>query len=494
MSPIGNLESAHHARRISRLVAIGISLALIATWVSIGYFAVESREARISEEQRVLARIARVVQEQTHSLFSLVDYFLLSSDLWFQNHPEADPRSDPDFLTLVATVRAKTKGLVDIRLVSATGELYYLGKTESGPLADVADRDYYRAQVQPATKGFFIAKPVLSRVTGLWGLPISYPLKSAPNGMVVIFAAIENRVLAQPFEDARTRPNGGIIVAHRDGTVLFGSPAEIPIGKSINDGELWRNRLPIAPEGVYRVKKASLDGQPRIVAYNTVPDYPLVVIASSVTDEVLEDWWSKIFALVGLGAVTSFCCLIVLWRLRLSVNQFESMRRKFEEQANTDDLTQIPNRRYFVRQSTSEIQRSLRYRRELALLIYDVDHFKEANDTFGHETGDQILKAITEAVNMELRTTDMQGRLGGEEFGVLLPETNKAEAFDVAERLRKRVEDLVLYCQDGGEIHVTVSIGVSELPSHGETLDQLMSRADKALYQAKGSGRNRVAV
>ena len=126
--------------------------------------------------------------------------------------------------------------------------------------------------------------------------------------------------------------------------------------------------------------------------------------------------------------------------------------------------------------------------------IYDVDHFKEANDAFGHNTGDQILKAITAAVNKELRITDMQGRLGGEEFGVLLPETNMAEALDVAERLRKRIEDLALHGQDGCEIHVTVSIGVSELPSHGETLDQLMSRADKALYQAKEGGRNRVAV
>lgn len=166
MSPIGNLESAHQARRITRLVVIGISLALVATWVSIGYFVIESREARIAEEQRVLARIARVVQEQTHSLFSLIDYFLVSADLWFQNHPEADPRHDPEFLTLVATFRAKTNGLVDIRLVSTTGGLYYLGKTGNDPLADVSDRDYYQAQRQSATQGLFIAKPALSRVTG----------------------------------------------------------------------------------------------------------------------------------------------------------------------------------------------------------------------------------------------------------------------------------------------------------------------------------------
>ncbi len=394
MSLTGNLESAHQARRITRLVVIGISLALVATWASIGYFAIESREARIAEEQRVLTRIARVVQEQTHSLFSLVDYFLVSADLWFQSHPEADPRHDPEFLTLVQIFRAKTNGLVDIRLVSSTGGLYYLGRTSNEPLADVTDRDYYQAQTQPATKGFFIAKPVISRVTGLWGLPISYPLKSAPNGMAVIFAAIENRVLTQPFEDARTQPNGSIIVAHKNGTVLFRSPEEMAIGKSMYNSELWRQRLSGMPEGAYRVKKATLDGKPRIVAYNTVPNYPLVVIASSVTDEVLEDWRNKTFALLGLGAIASFCCLLVFWRLRLSVTQFESMRKKFEEQANTDDLTQIPNRRCFVGQSTSEIERSLRYRRELSLLIYDVDHFKEANDAFGHNTGDQILKAL----------------------------------------------------------------------------------------------------
>ena len=494
MSPTTNLESTHQARSITRLLVVGITLALIAAWGSIGYFVMESRDARIAEEQRVLARIARIVQEQTHSIFSFIDYFLVSADSWLQSHPEADPRHDPEFLALVATFRAKTNGLVDIRLVSTKGGLFYLGRTGREPLADVSDRDYYQAQMGSDTKGLFIAKPVLSRVTGLWGLPISYPLKSTPQDMAVIFAAIENRVLTQSFEDARTHPNGSIIVAHKDGTVLFRSPDEKTTGKSMNNSELWKRGLSVAPDGMYQVKEGVLDGRPRIVAYNTVPDYPLVIIASSATDEVLEEWRGKIFVLLGLGAIVSFCCLLVLWRLRLSVSHLDGMRQKFEELANTDDLTQIPSRRCFVRQSESEIERSLRYKRPLSLLLYDIDHFKTVNDSCGHEMGDRMLKAITEAVAQELRATDMQGRLGGEEFGVLLPETSKAEAFEVAERLRKRVEDLVVQDRDDRKIHVTVSIGVSELPSHGETFDQLMSRADDALYQAKESGRNRVAA
>ena len=490
--PTVDKESTRHAQLIARLIAFGVAGVLVAVWVSIGYFVADTRKARIAEEQKVLARIARVVQEQTHSLFSLLDYFLTSADLWFQSHPNTDPRNDREFLRLVDTLRTKTSGRVDIRLISKEGGLYYLGYPTRESLADVSDRDYYKAQMRADTRGLFLGRPVMSRVTGLWGLPISYPLKTSPQGMAVIFAAIENRVLTQAFEHVRTHPNGSIFVAHRNGTVLFRSPGDEAVGTLVSGSVLWKKYLQEAESGVYEIKEAELDGRNRIVAYTTVPDYPLVVIASSVSDDILKDWQEKTLAIVAFGVIATFGCLLVLWRLKVTVQQLDRLRHEFEEQANVDDLTQIANRRCFIQQSAREFERSGRYGRPMSLLIYDVDHFKQINDTFGHEKGDVTLKAIAGSIQDELRTTDLQGRLGGEEFGVLLPETDQAAAIEVAERLRRCIEALTLPGTAGKDIHPTVSIGVSELHGGEDTLELLMSRADHALYQAKNTGRNRV--
>ncbi|MCD4748558.1 MAG: diguanylate cyclase [Thermoanaerobaculales bacterium] len=162
-----------------------------------------------------------------------------------------------------------------------------------------------------------------------------------------------------------------------------------------------------------------------------------------------------------------------------------------EELARTDPLTGALNRRGFSEKALPEYRRAARNNRPLALLKIDIDHFKKVNDTFGHDAGDKVLQAVVSMLENGVREIDLVGRMGGEEFEVLLPETNGMTAFVVAERFRRAVEALHVKWH-GHSISLTTSVGVAALRCTDTSFPALQARSDVALYEAKGQGRNRV--
>lgn len=174
--------------------------------------------------------------------------------------------------------------------------------------------------------------------------------------------------------------------------------------------------------------------------------------------------------------------------------EMEAMQSELYRLATTDELTGLNNRRQFMTLGEREFQRANRHRHPLAVALFDIDHFKRINDTHGHDVGDIVLRDIARAARSALRETDIIGRIGGEEFAVLLPETSLETAAIVLDRLRAKMADRH---QELGDTHVTctVSIGVALLnQGKGENLELALNRADKALYFAKNNGRNKVAV
>lgn len=168
---------------------------------------------------------------------------------------------------------------------------------------------------------------------------------------------------------------------------------------------------------------------------------------------------------------------------------------KLEQLATTDPLTGIGNRRRMTEQINKELERSRRFKHPLALLMVDIDHFKKVNDTHGHEAGDHAIVAVAHALAGGMRSIDMASRFGGEEFVLLMPETDIDVASHAAERLRAEVATLRIAGDKGERIALTISIGVAASYPDGVTPDSassLLSRADKALYQAKHAGRDRV--
>ena len=167
--------------------------------------------------------------------------------------------------------------------------------------------------------------------------------------------------------------------------------------------------------------------------------------------------------------------------------------KEVETLAITDSLTGVYTRRYFLERFEEEIKRAAAHKSKIALLMLDIDHFKKVNDQYGHLTGDEALKAVGVLLKENIREIDIAGRYGGEEFCVVLPETDAQGAALVAERIRQTTQDKVIKAYDA-TVRITISIGIAAFPTDGKILVELIDKADWALYRAKSQGRNKVVA
>lgn len=175
------------------------------------------------------------------------------------------------------------------------------------------------------------------------------------------------------------------------------------------------------------------------------------------------------------------------------ITERQRLKKQLMAQATTDQLTGLYNRRQLFELLHKEFARIKRSNQAAALIMADLDHFKHINDAYGHATGDEVLKIFAQLMQETMRGTDVIGRIGGEEFVVLLPETSPQQALVAAERLRTIVEDYCLKLDDQ-RIKFTVSLGLAQLDGQAESVDEVLAKADRALYQAKHQGRNQTQV
>lgn len=184
---------------------------------------------------------------------------------------------------------------------------------------------------------------------------------------------------------------------------------------------------------------------------------------------------------------------LVFGRLQKQRREMKELREKLARRAITDPLTGLPNRRYLDEYLEAELARIRRYGGQCALILIDVDNFKNYNDTLGHLAGDDVLRSLADVLQEHLRVSDVAARYGGEEFAVMMVNIDRGEAVEAAERLRRVIEhhDFAREeIQPGGNL--TVSLGVAGCPSDGDTAEALMREADAALYRAKREGKNQV--
>jgi diguanylate cyclase (GGDEF)-like protein/PAS domain S-box-containing protein len=176
------------------------------------------------------------------------------------------------------------------------------------------------------------------------------------------------------------------------------------------------------------------------------------------------------------------------------IRERKELEARLEQEARTDALTGCANRRWFLELAAREVARARRYGEQVALLMLDLDQFKAVNDRYGHPVGDLALKKVADVCREELREEDAVGRIGGEEFAILLPETDSRRALEVGERVRQAVAASEVPVEGDRPLHLTASIGATALRGDDTDIDVLLGRADKALYAAKEAGRNRVCA
>lgn len=213
--------------------------------------------------------------------------------------------------------------------------------------------------------------------------------------------------------------------------------------------------------------------------------YFVYILVAYYTMKFENLWLEVVYPLIF--SIAAFTCTYIIKYLIKS--------RDFEQQyrlATTDGLTELYNHRYFQEQIRMQVEQSKRYNNNFSLIIIDIDFFKKFNDTFGHQSGDAVLKQVAQTLKKNVRATDIVCRYGGEEMSIILPNTGKDEAFSTAQKICERVANRKFKLAGDKETNVTISLGVSTFPFDGDNASTIIEEADKRLYNAKNNGRNQV--
>jgi diguanylate cyclase (GGDEF)-like protein len=401
---------------------------------------------------------------------------------WIINNPNRDPRFDPEFNHMVEVFRDYTDHKIDLRMVTETGGLFYLPSKDLTPLATVTDREYFKIHKGTPPEYLYFAEPVQSRVTLNWGMPISFRL--SPNGysLRIIFAVIEYSVFDELFADLLHDFDRSVTIVRSDNTVLARTPVIASmIGTKIvsSPGEIHTGEIRV--QGPLKNR--------RMVSYQKLGKQPVYIAVSENSGLVRIHWIQSMMAQALFAAVLLAGFLLISMRQSRLIAENHAIGLKLEAAAQYDNLTGLKSRRYFFERVGDEMQKSRRNGEKLTMLIADIDFFKSVNDSYGHPAGDAVLREIAEVIQASVRNTDHCGRLGGEEFGILLVDTGLEDALDTAERMRAAVSAISY-----NDWHAGLSVGVAEWKTNAEDMDFLMKRADAALYDAKNGGRNRVVA
>jgi diguanylate cyclase (GGDEF)-like protein/PAS domain S-box-containing protein len=184
--------------------------------------------------------------------------------------------------------------------------------------------------------------------------------------------------------------------------------------------------------------------------------------------------------------------LVYYAAIERDLTEYKKLQAHLENMATIDSLTGLANRQAFMQRAKNEFNRARRYARPLTVVMIDIDHFKAINDQYGHAAGDDVLRQAADICQSSLRGSDFMGRVGGEEFVLLLPDTPPTNAYYVAERMRTHLCETSIELENGTRLNITASFGVASMNEDDSDFDALLERADEAMYHAKHDGRNQV--
>ena len=422
------------------------------------------------------ADIARNVELYDLSLRAVANDLLM---------PEINQVSKPIRQLILFDHAATAKHFGAIQVFDADGLLTIDASTVDPKPEDRSDEEYFKVHRDNPDVGLFISRPMLHH--GAYAIVLSRRITSEDGHFLgVVAGSIRFSYFHDLFGRLHLGPDDTITVFRRDGTVIMRTPFDLDlIGKNLSELPTVRHVMS-EPSGSYSGISTS-SHQPRLYVWRD-STRPLVILVGKPWSDIYRLWRTEATRISAVVLALIFFVLGVTLFLAREIGRRAAAEDKLEELATTDALTGLRNRRKFDAAIDTEWRRAARQKKPLALLMIDADHFKSYNDTFGHQAGDEVLVGIAICISDSVRRAgDCAARYGGEEFAVLLPGLSPAEAIVVAETIRRKVEQ---WC--GDTAITTVSIGAASLiPDAGADWSQLVNNADRALYAAKASGRNR---
>jgi diguanylate cyclase (GGDEF)-like protein len=490
---------------ISGMLVVALVLVGLETWSRY-----QARLTELSDAAVAAANIARASAEHVESTLDLVDASLLDLIDRIQQDGPAAPQLQPMLQSRLARNPALAGMLVldgagtQLAAISLSPPAAMTAKMPPPASAAAAAFDWHRRN--PGT-AVHLSPPVLDGAT--WVLPVSRAVAAADGSMAAVAVATVRLAAFQDYFGAfDIGADGVFVLALNQGSLVARRPyrAEL-IGSDIRRGPIFKL---IGEQGVNvtAVRRGLQDNTRRTYSVRRVASYPLIVAAALAHHEVLAAWYQATAAEAAVLALTLALLFkgarVLLAQLALR-DQAEARSRSLQKElersnqalrdmAMKDGLTGLSNRRELDTQLDAELARASRAAASLALVMFDVDHFKRYNDHYGHAAGDACLRAVARAIDASgRRPGDTAARFGGEEFAILLPDTDLAGARAVAIAVCEAISSLQLAHADSEVGVVTVSAGIAALrPGPASTAGDLIEAADRGLYLAKAAGRNRV--
>lgn len=496
-------------RPVVRLVVAATTLACLLLVAFAAWLVWSSRHTQITQTEVATSNVARMVGAQVESAMKGTNMALANVVERVEHDgtgPEAMRRLNAHLLELTRT----TPELHGIFVYGADGT--WLASSLVGtPQGNNSDRAYFQHHRTHADREVYVARPVKSRSTGVWVLPISRRIDN-PDGSFggVVLVTLKVNFFERIYDELDVGPAGTVLLALADGTVIYRRPFdEQLIGTNLADGVIFQAIRRKAVGSAFLV--ARVDNIERLYSYRRVDDFAFVIAVGRSKDELLGSWRRAsmligvavlvISAMFALFAKKLIRQVIIRDRLDQQLRAWSADLARdnvgLHELAHTDKLTGIANRRRFDELLEHELRRAQRTGSMLSLILLDVDFFKKYNDRYGHPAGDAVLREVGNILAAQVnRNRDAPARYGGEEFAVILPDTDAAGALAVAQRIRAGIQALQIPHQPAPLGVVTASLGVAVLDPQcdvGLEAGELVARADRYLYDAKRDGRNRVA-
>ena len=470
------------------IIACVAALVTLAAYQSRQQYEESARIATQNLSKTLEAAIAGQLGKADLALLHLIDEY---------QRQRADGKINRDSMQVMMREESRHHPyLEDMRLADAQGNIFLDGDIRKGQRVSLADRDYFQRLRQNPGQGLVLSMPLRSRINNKLVVVLARAISSAEDnfsGIALVIMTVEQ--LARGLGELDVGAHGytalrgdnlGLIARHPED-----AQSVAMVGNTLVSAEL-RAAVQAGKQAGSFVTTTPYDHIERSASYRRVGDYPMHVVVGLAEQDYLREW--RVETLINGLLATALCALTLLLTrlLHLSRQRELAAMEILSKQARSDFLTELNNRRCFIELADAELARSIRYGGAVSLLMMDIDRFKSINDRYGHKSGDLVLKALAGMFRETLREVDICGRLGGEEFAILLPATDGDHAREVAERLRLLIASRQVTIDHGQVTHFTVSIGVATLGSSRDSIDSLLSCADRAMYEAKQTGRNRV--
>ena len=488
------------ARDFAKILWVGILLFDLSVIGLVAMVIVQNRQLAFEKATAIADNYSRTLEENFIGFIRKIDVTLLTAaeEVARQNAGGGINEKEMDsFLIRQDAHIPEARGL---RVIDVQGTIRYAVNGVNTRGANLSDRPYFiRARDDP-NAGLVFSEPVMGRASNVPVITLSRRVDN-PDGS---FAGEVNAAIGinQLFDKLAVLELGSKGIAalwsHTQLIVRYAKDEAVGArtGTPIPSPQL-RGLIDSGNKAGFYHSVTRLDNVERINQFRQVADYPLYIVVGLADEDFLVEWRRDSFRIGALAGLLVVGTVIFGWLAHLSWRQGEEMqlalqaeKTRFHSFAYYDTLTKLPNRRSVLERLSQALAQAKRFNRSLAVMFMDLDCFKEINDTYGHDVGDELLTVVADRLSACVRSVDTVSRQGGDEFVIILTEISQAEdATLVAEKIISVMKPPVLVREH--ELQVTISIGIAVYPIDGidEPLD-LMKKADIAMYEVKKRGRN----